>query len=50
MGTRKKCVEASYLPNVARICRDIDALREAAFQALTEEVILVVTLQVYDAE
>ena len=36
--------------NFARISRYTDALREAAFAALTEETILVVVLQVYHAE
>jgi hypothetical protein len=50
MGTRKKCVYASYPPNFESIPRYIDALRDAAFRALTEEAILVVALQVYHAE
>jgi hypothetical protein len=50
MGTRKKCVKASYPPNFESISRYIDALGDAAFKALTEEAILVVALQVYHAE
>ena len=36
--------------NFASISRYTDALREAAFEALTEEAILVVVLQVYHTE
>jgi hypothetical protein len=36
--------------NFASLSRYTDALREAAFEALTEEAILVVVLQVYHAE
>jgi len=36
--------------NFESISRYTDALREAAFEALTEEAILVVVLQVYHAE
>ena len=40
----------AFAENFERISRYIDALREAAFEALTEEAILVVALQVYHAE
>ena len=40
----------AFAENFASISRYTDALREAAFEALTEEAILVVVLQVYHAE
>jgi hypothetical protein len=40
----------AFAENVASISRYTDALREAAFEALAEEAILVVVLQVYHAE
>ena len=40
----------AFAENFERISRYTDALREAAFEALTEETILVVVLQVYHAE
>jgi len=40
----------TFAENFECISRYTDALREAAFEALTEEAILVVVLQVYHAE
>ena len=40
----------AFAENFESISRYTDALREAAFEALTEEAILVVVLQVYHAE
>ena len=42
-------LDGSYLSRLG-VRRYTDALREAAFEALTEEAILVVVLQVYHAE
>jgi hypothetical protein len=40
----------AFAENFENISRYTDALRDAAFEALTEETILVVVLQVYHAE
>jgi hypothetical protein len=40
----------AFAEHFESISRYADALREAAFEALTEEAILVVVLQVYHAE
>jgi hypothetical protein len=40
----------AFAENFETISRYTDALREAAFEALTEEAMLVVVLQVYHAE